>query len=84
MRTRWLVGLMVVMISVSVAFAQRWRNRTARSKPAAALLTIPEAPSEVYKTAGDVKLKMYIFNPDGHKPTDRRPTRLNTSVRRTL
>ena len=29
--------------------------------------------SEVYKTIGDVKLKMHIFYPEDHKPTDRRP-----------
>ena len=29
--------------------------------------------SEVYKTIGDVKLKMHIFYPEDHKPTDKRP-----------
>jgi len=28
---------------------------------------------EVYKTAGDVKLNIYIFNPQGHKSSDRSP-----------
>lgn len=28
---------------------------------------------EVYKTVGDVKLKMNIFNPEGHKAGDKRP-----------
>jgi acetyl esterase/lipase len=28
---------------------------------------------QVYKTVGDVELKMHIFEPDNHKPTDRRP-----------
>ncbi len=28
--------------------------------------------SEVYKTIGDVRLKMFIVQPEGHKPTDRR------------
>jgi acetyl esterase/lipase len=31
------------------------------------------AKVEVYKTVGDVKLNIYIFAPEGHKPTDRRP-----------
>jgi acetyl esterase/lipase len=28
---------------------------------------------EVYKTVGDVKLNMYIFEPAGRKPADERP-----------
>ncbi|MBI1372020.1 MAG: alpha/beta hydrolase fold domain-containing protein [Phycisphaera sp.] len=28
---------------------------------------------EVYKTVGDVKLNMYIFTPEGHQATDKRP-----------
>ena len=31
------------------------------------------AKVEVYKTVGDVKLNIYIFEPEGHKPTDKRP-----------
>ncbi len=34
---------------------------------------LPGADVEVYKTAGDVKLNIYIFKPEGHKPTDKRP-----------
>lgn len=30
------------------------------------------AKIEVYKTVGDVKLNMYIFTPEDHKPSDRR------------
>ncbi len=33
---------------------------------------LPGAKVEVYKTIGDVKLNMYIFEPEGHKPTDGR------------
>ena len=29
--------------------------------------------SEVYKTVGDVQLRLYIFEPQGHKSTDTRP-----------
>jgi len=31
------------------------------------------APKEIYKTIGEVKLPIYIFSPDGVKPTDHRP-----------
>jgi len=34
---------------------------------------MPDAKVEVYKTVGDIKLNMYIFNPKGHKATDERP-----------
>jgi acetyl esterase/lipase len=34
---------------------------------------MPEAKVEVYKSIGDVKLNMYIFAPEGHKPADQRP-----------
>ena len=34
---------------------------------------MPGARSEIYKTVGDVKLNMYIFEPAGHKPSDRTP-----------
>ena len=30
------------------------------------------AKSEVYKTIGDVTLNLYIFEPEGHKATDKR------------
>ncbi|MGE3776463.1 MAG: alpha/beta hydrolase [Pirellulaceae bacterium] len=34
---------------------------------------MPGAKIEVYKEVGDVKLNMYVFQPAGHQPTDRRP-----------
>lgn len=34
---------------------------------------LPGAKVEIYKTAGDAKLGLYIFNPRGHKASDQRP-----------
>jgi len=34
---------------------------------------MPGAKAETYKTVGDKKLQMYVFQPDGWKPTDKRP-----------
>ena len=34
---------------------------------------IADAKTEIYKTVGDVKLKMFIFNPKDYKPGDKRP-----------
>lgn len=31
------------------------------------------AKEVVYKTVGDTKLALYVFNPDGHQPSDSRP-----------
>lgn len=36
-------------------------------------LKLEGAISDVYKTASDYKLYLYIFNPKGHKPSDKRP-----------
>ena len=34
---------------------------------------LPDAREEVYKTIGDTKLKLWIFEPNGHKISDKRP-----------
>ncbi len=34
---------------------------------------LPDARVEVYKTIGDTKLKLWIFEPEGHKKSDKRP-----------
>src|SRR5262245_44988630 len=33
---------------------------------------LPGSQVETYKTVGDTKLNLYIYNPDGHKPADKR------------
>jgi len=34
---------------------------------------MPGAKAETYKTVGDTKLELYVFRPEGWKPTDKRP-----------
>ena len=34
---------------------------------------LPDAREEVYKTIGDTKLKLWIFEPNSHKKSDKRP-----------
>jgi acetyl esterase len=34
---------------------------------------LPDARAEVYKTIGETKLKLWIFEPEGHKKSDKRP-----------
>jgi acetyl esterase len=43
------------------------------SLPPAYAETMPDIREEVYKTLGDVTLKMWIFMPPGHQVEDRRP-----------
>jgi acetyl esterase/lipase len=45
------------------------KNHRSRQYPA----KIAGAKVEVYKTIGNVKLNMYIFQPEGHRVKDRRP-----------
>ncbi|MCA9163547.1 MAG: alpha/beta hydrolase [Planctomycetales bacterium] len=61
------VGLLLV--SAQAAQAQNRQSRADRAYPP----QLDGATVETYKTVGDVKLNVYIFNPENHKPTDRRP-----------
>lgn len=50
----------------------------ALGSPAAASAATVELPGtasaiETYKTASETDLKIYIFNPEGHRPSDKRP-----------
>ncbi len=56
-----------LLFSTSV-LAQDKAKRQANYPPA-----FPEARAEVYKTVGDVKLSLWIFEPKDHKPEDKRP-----------
>ncbi|MCP5111833.1 MAG: carboxylesterase family protein, partial [bacterium] len=57
--------ILATLFLASLALAQ---NRQSNYPP-----NLPGAKVEVYKTAGDVKLNMYIVNPDGHTASDKRP-----------
>ena len=71
MKTRVLACGLIVALFVQAAASQE-RAARARSKSNYPP-EFPHAKAEVYKTVGDVKLKLFIFNPEGHKPTDKRP-----------
>ena len=60
----------VVLTSVLVCGAANAQEKSGgRAYPP----TLPDAKVETYKTVGDVKLNLYIFNPKDHKATDKRP-----------
>jgi acetyl esterase/lipase len=65
MKTATLAAVLIA----STALAQDEPNRPARDYPP----DMPGANVETYKAAGDVKLNLYLFQPDDLKPTDRRP-----------
>jgi acetyl esterase/lipase len=58
----------LVMFNVATQAQQAKRDRPRNYPP-----QMDGAKVEVYKTVGDVRLNIYIFEPEGHQPTDQRP-----------
>jgi acetyl esterase/lipase len=70
---KMIVGLLVVGLVVSIGMGQQARQAQQRRGGQRAYPPQMEgAKVEVYKTAGDVNLNIYIFEPKGHQPTDER------------
>lgn len=57
-----LIGLVFLSLVTSPAWAQR-------NYPP----DFQDAEAHVYKTVGETQLKLYVFKPAGHQPSDRRP-----------
>jgi acetyl esterase len=70
-RGRCFVGLLLIGLIASTVWGQpaQPRRRGQRCYPP----QMEGAKVEVYKTIGDAKLKIYIFTPADHKPSDERP-----------
>ena len=60
--------LLLALATGTVLGAAEQRARRGRTYPP----VLPGAKVEVYKTIGDVKLNMYIYLPDDHRPGDQR------------
>ncbi|HEY2410765.1 MAG TPA: alpha/beta hydrolase [Pirellulaceae bacterium] len=60
------ISLAAVLSLLQIAAAQDKKGKTYPPK-------LEGAEVETYKTAGDTKLNLYIYNPPGHKPTDKSP-----------
>lgn len=78
-KTLAVVTLLCVAAHVPVRAAEEapWRPRR-KAKPRAdreALMAkrLADADMHVFKTIGDVKLRLFAFKPEGHKATDKRP-----------
>ena len=66
--TRTTLTITLIVTFATVAPAQN-RKSNRRAYPP----SFPEAREEIYKTVGDAKLRLYVFEPEGHKPGDSRP-----------
>jgi len=60
---------LVILSAGPLSAAKKKKQKNADSPPK----TLPGARTEIYKTVGDVKLPIHIFEPKGHKSGDRRP-----------
>jgi len=70
----WGILTLALALSVSLASAQEQRPaRKARATESNEPLHFEGARTEIYKTVGEIKLPIYIFEPAGHKPGDRSP-----------
>ena len=65
MKTRLAAAFLMLAFLTSPAEAQR-RGRGYPPR-------LPDAKTEVYKTVGDTKLKLYLFEPKGHRPDSATP-----------
>ena len=61
--------LTALFLGLVVSIASAQEKKGGRGYPP----NLPGAKVETYKTVGDVKLNLYIYKPEGHKPTDKRP-----------
>jgi acetyl esterase/lipase len=68
-RSYWLIAVALIGSLTTVGFSQEKEKKAGRTYPP----NLPGAKVETYKTVGDVKLNLYIFEPAGHKATDKRP-----------
>ena len=71
MRTSTVLGLLLIVtvMTPSLLGQQKTRQNRQRNYPP----KLEGAKEFVYKTIDDVKLKIYVFEPADHKPTDKRP-----------
>ena len=63
------VGFVAILLSGVVLAASAQEAKGSRRYPP----DLPGAKIETYKTVGDVKLNLYLFIPEGHQASDKRP-----------
>ncbi len=72
MKSRLLVFLIVVSLATQVLAAES-KEKEGKRRGVKWTSEVVDAKIEVYKTVGDVELKMFVFTPKGHKASDSRP-----------
>ena len=72
MLRHFVIGLLLFTFALPMVSAQT-APRPGKQGTTAYPPRMEGAMTEVYKTIGDVKLNMYIFNPRNHAPTDKSP-----------
>lgn len=76
MKARLVMWALVLLVAGAAAAQQRSQSKQSRPsghQPQVGPPEFPNARAEVYKTVGEVKLQLFVFTPEGHKPTDKRP-----------
>ena len=72
MPQRILLTLTIILSCLTVLPAQEKAKKAAKG-PRTYPPTLPGSVVETYKTIGDTKLNLYIYNPKDHKSTDKSP-----------
>ena len=68
-----LVCIVLSLISApNLSRAEAPQDRPRKQKPAGNPTHYPGAKSEIYKRVGEIQLRVHIFQPPDHQPTDRR------------
>ena len=69
-----------MLLALATGLLAAEHREPARRKPgrrpgreAQMMQRLARAETHIYKTVGDVKLRLFIFRPEGHKPADKRP-----------
>jgi acetyl esterase/lipase len=66
----------VIFLSICISFSLAARSDAVdqpKDKAKQEVQLMEPTREEVFKTLGDVELKLYVFEPEGHKPADSRP-----------
>ena len=75
-RSIWISLVLVATIGLSVSAGEANEKKAKKGQTKTAVAGIPafaDAPTELYKTVGDVKLYLHVVTPEGFKASDKRP-----------
>jgi acetyl esterase len=67
------LSLLILLVTIWCGTSPTLAARKQGARKQGLSLKITGAQEEVYKTTGGVKLRLWLFTPKGHKPSDKRP-----------